>query len=192
MKITSAEFLTSAAAPAQFPPARLPEIAFAGRSNVGKSSLLNDLARARGLAHTSSRPGRTQLINFFLVNERLHFVDLPGYGFAKAPKSAREAWGRLVQTYLEKRSTLALLVLLIDCRHALSPLDRMMWEWISARAAPCQLVLTKADKLSNNELDKQRRALAAEFSTPPEALIAYSTLKGRGRDELLRAIMARL
>ncbi len=192
MKIESAEFIISAASPAQFPPADRPEIAFAGRSNVGKSSLLNDLVQKRGLARTSSTPGRTQLINFFLINESCYFVDLPGYGYAKAPREAREAWGRLIQTYLRKRNNLALLVLLIDCRHALSPLDRAMCEWMAARGAPYQLVLTKTDKLSNNQLATQRRALAAELGAPQDAFVVYSTLKERGREELLKAIAGRL
>lgn len=192
MRIQSAEFIISAASPAQFPTTGLVEVAFAGRSNVGKSSLLNDLVGKRGLARTSNTPGRTQLINFFLINESFYFVDLPGYGYAKAPKELRQSWGRLIETYLRSRGQLRLLVLLIDCRHALSPLDRAMWEWIVAAGAPHQLVLTKTDKLSRSELVKQRRALAAALGVPPEGLIAYSALKKEGRAELLAAIAARL
>ncbi|MBE7560357.1 YihA family ribosome biogenesis GTP-binding protein [bacterium] len=192
MRIQSAEFIISAASPAQFPTTGLVEVAFAGRSNVGKSSLLNDLVGKRGLARTSNTPGRTQLINFFLINESFYFVDLPGYGYAKAPKELRQSWGRLIETYLRSRGQLRLLVLLIDCRHALSPLDRAMWEWIVAAGAPHQLVLTKTDKLSRSELVQQRRALAAALGVPPEVLIAYSTLKKEGRAELLAAIAARL
>src|SRR5437762_6832719 len=126
MKITSAEFIKSAFNPSHYPTDGLPEIAFLGRSNVGKSSLINSLLLRKGLARTSNTPGRTQSINFFLINERFYFVDLPGYGYAKVSKSMRSDWGKMAEEYLSQRENLALSIELIDSRHPPSELDRQL------------------------------------------------------------------
>jgi GTP-binding protein len=148
LRITSAEFVISAARAAQFPKGPSPEVAFAGRSNVGKSSLLNSLVNRKGLAKTSATPGKTQQINFFRINDRYHFVDLPGYGYAKVSKIEREAWVRLIETYLRTREQLKLVVSLSDIRHEPTALDRDMFAWLDAVGRPFLIVLTKYDKVS--------------------------------------------
>jgi len=148
LRITSAEFVISAAKQAQFPKLPMPEVAFAGRSNVGKSSLLNSLVARKGLAKTSSTPGKTQQINFFRINDRYHFVDLPGYGYAKVSKTEREAWVRLIESYLSDRSQLKLVAALSDIRHEPTALDRDLFQWLDAIGRPFIIVLTKYDKVS--------------------------------------------
>ena len=146
---SNAQFLLSCARLAQLPEDALPEVAFVGRSNAGKSSALNVLCAHRGLARVSKTPGRTQLINMFaLSNGTARLVDLPGYGFAAVPGSVRQDWAKLIGQYLEVRQNLRLLVLLMDVRHPLTPLDVQMLEWAKARGLPCHVLLTKADKLS--------------------------------------------
>lgn len=153
--LAGARFLTSAAQLSQLPAGDRPELAFAGRSNAGKSSALNALCGQRQLARVSKTPGRTQLLNFFeLADGRL--VDLPGYGFARAPKDLREAWGGLIEGYMATRECLRALVIVMDARHPLTPFDRMMLEWARAQALPCHVLLTKADKLTPSA---QRRTL---------------------------------
>lgn len=151
MKITDARFIASASLPTSFPKDKRPEIAFLGRSNVGKSSLLNGLLNQKGLARTSSTPGRTQTINFFLINEAFYFVDLPGYGYAKVSKSARAEWGQLIENYLAQRQQLVLCILIVDSRHEPSPLDLQMKNWLQHFGLPFLVVSTKIDKLSANE-----------------------------------------
>lgn len=154
--LAGARFLTSVAQLSQLPAGDRPELAFAGRSNAGKSSALNALCGQRQLARVSNTPGRTQMLNFFeLADGRL--VDLPGYGFARAPKDLRDAWGGLIEGYLESRECLRGLVVVMDARHPLKPFDRMMLQWAHAQALPCRVLLTKADKLTPSV---QRRTLA--------------------------------
>ncbi len=156
MKITSAEFVKSAVWPPQYPPATLPEIAFVGRSNVGKSSLINTLVGRKNLAKTSNTPGRTQLINFFTINEKISFVDLPGYGFAKVSQSVKKNWGEMVETYLKERQSLALVIFILDIRRDPSEDDLSLRDWLEHYRIPYLYVLTKADKLSNNQSVSQR------------------------------------
>ena len=165
---------------------KLPEIAFLGRSNVGKSSLINSLLGVR-LAKTSSTPGRTQLINFYLVNQKFYFVDCPGYGFAKVPEEVRKRWHRLMEEYLESREPLKLNVLLLDSRVAPTSLDEQMLEWLMAYRKPLTLVLTKIDKLSGNELREAHRRLQRWAQN--SSLIDYSATKHIGRRELWREIL---
>ncbi|MDQ3818057.1 MAG: ribosome biogenesis GTP-binding protein YihA/YsxC [Acidobacteriota bacterium] len=190
MKIVSAEFVKSAFEEKDWPRDERPEVAFLGRSNVGKSSLINSLLGVRGLARTSSTPGRTQALNFFLINNRFRFVDLPGYGYARVPKIIRSAWGELVTNYLAKRESLVLSIQIVDSRHEPTTLDLQLNEWLAAHAKPRVVVATKSDKLSNNELrrniERARRALDAE------KVIAYSATAGRGREEVWRAIEEKL
>lgn len=183
MKIVSAEFVVSAAAPAQFPPPVLPELAFAGKSNVGKSSLMNSLLHRKKLVKTSARPGKTQLINFFLVNGRFHAVDLPGYGFAKAPKSVQAGWAKLVEGYLAGRANLRGLVLIVDIRHDPGPLDLQMKAWLDSLRRPYVVVANKADQVGRNDVPARLRQIEStlSLSEPP---LAYSAKSDLGRDAL--------
>ena len=167
-----------------------PEIAFLGRSNVGKSSLLNSLLQRKGLARTSNTPGRTQSINFFLINESFYFVDLPGYGFAKVSKSMRSDWGKMAEEYLSQREQLALSIQLVDSRHKPSQLDMQLHEWLEFNQKDYLVVATKADKLSSNELTKQVKLI--ETVMPETTMITYSSQTGKGRDSVWSAIVAAL
>ena len=160
MNITSAEFIKSAVKSSQYPPADLPEIAFAGRSNVGKSSLINKLLNRRRLVKTSSTPGRTQLINFFSINENFTFVDLPGFGYAKVPLHIRKTWGPMVETYLSSRKTLKGVVLIMDIRRIPREGERDLINWLNHYRLASILVLTKIVKLSKTKQGKQRKEIA--------------------------------
>lgn len=186
MKITSAEFIKSAFDKSHWTDDRLPEIAFLGRSNVGKSSLINSLLQRKGLARTSNTPGRTQSINFFLINEEFYFVDLPGYGYARVSKQMRSDWGKMAEEYLSERDELKLSVQLIDSRHKPTALDRQLNEWLRFYQKPHIVVATKADKLSNNQLNKILRQTEEELSE--SKIIAYSSVTGKGKDALWREI----
>lgn len=182
MKITSAEFVKSAFNKSHWLDDGRPEIAFLGRSNVGKSSLINSLLLRKGLARTSNTPGRTQSINFFLINENFHFADLPGYGYARVSKTMRNDWGKMAEEYLAERSELSLCVQLIDARHEPSALDRQLNEWLLFNKRPHIAVATKADKLSKNELQKSLKTAQKVFADTK--IIVYSSQTGMGRDDL--------
>jgi GTP-binding protein len=190
MKILSAEFVLSAKEPAHYPPAGLPEIAFAGRSNVGKSSLINTLLNRKKLARTSNTPGRTQEINFFLVNERFAFIDLPGYGYAKVPEAIRKQWGPMVETYLRERDTLRLVVVILDVRRDPSGEDLQLMQWLQFYRIRFLVCLTKTDKVSNNQLSERRRRIGMALELPPvPAPIAFSAKTGEGKELLWREIV---
>jgi GTP-binding protein len=190
MKVTSARFVAAAATPASFPRDGRAEVAFIGRSNVGKSSLLNTLLNQKGLARTSSTPGRTQTLNFFLVNDSFYFTDLPGYGYAKVSKSARAAWGELIENYLAQRRQLVLSILIVDSRHEPSPLDLQMKNWLQHFGLPFLVVSTKIDKLSANE---QRASLQrARKLLETDRLIPFSALTRQGVKELWSEIESRV
>ena len=186
MRITSAQFEKSAFKEADWPRDQKPEIAFLGRSNVGKSSLMNSLLGVRGLARTSGTPGRTQALNFFLINEKFRFVDLPGYGYARAPKTVKAEWNAAATDYLAQREQLVLSIHLIDARHEPTASDLQLNEWLNHHEKPHVIVATKSDKLSNNELTRTLRR-AKEILGTPEVL-PYSSVTGRGRDDIWRAI----
>ena len=188
MLIKSAEFVTSATKPSQYPPEGLPEIAFAGRSNVGKSSLINVLVNRKRLVKTSSTPGRTQLINFFDINDHTTFVDLPGYGYAKVPASVRKKWGPMIETYLSGRSTLRGVVMIQDIRRTPREEEHNLIEWLEHYAIPSILVLTKTDKLSKTKLAKQRAAVARSLALDPKDLILFSAKSRAGREDVWKAI----
>lgn len=190
MKITSAEFVKSAFDRSHWITDGRPEIAFLGRSNVGKSSLLNSLLNRKGLARTSNTPGRTQSINFFLVNDRFYFADLPGYGYAKVSKTMRADWGRMAEQYLSERQELALSIQLVDSRHKPTELDRQLHEWLSYGNKPSIIVATKSDKLSNNQLVKNLEEISKILAGP--SVIAYSATSGKGRDAVWSAIEAEI
>jgi GTP-binding protein len=191
MRVLSAEFVLSAREPAHYPPESLPEVAFAGRSNVGKSSLINTLLNRRGLARTSNTPGRTQEINFFAVNERIAFIDLPGYGYAKVPDSVRKHWGPMIETYLRERRTLRLVVLILDVRRDPSEEDLQMIRWLVHYRLRFLPVLTKTDKLSRNQLLVRQRRISERLEIPEgETPIVFSAKTGAGKDLLWREIRA--
>lgn len=159
-----------------------PEIAFLGRSNVGKSSLLNSLLNRKGLARTSNTPGRTQSLNYFLINDEFYFVDLPGYGYAKVSKSMRADWGVMARDYLSERSELVLFIQLVDSRHSPTELDMQLNEWLIFNNKTHIVVATKADKSSKNQLQKQ--LLDVKKKLPESKILTYSASTGKGRDEL--------
>lgn len=180
MKITSTEFVKSAFEESHWTADGLPEIAFLGRSNVGKSSLLNSLLGRKGLARTSNTPGRTQSINFFLVNDSFYFVDLPGYGYAKVSKTMRRDWGKMAENYLAKRRELMLFIQLVDSRHKPTELDQNLYEWLLFHGKNSIVVATKADKLSSNQLPKNIKII--ENALPAAKVITFSARTGKGRD----------
>src|SRR5215510_2345578 len=186
MRITSAKFVKSAFKDTDWPRDKRPEIAFLGRSNVGKSSFLNSLLGVRGLARTSSTPGRTQALNFFLINETFWFVDLPGYGYARAPKNVQAQWSDAAGEYLEKCERLALSVHLIDARHEPTTKDLQLQQWLIHNDRTYVIVATKSDKLSNNELAKNMARAKKTLNT--SRVVAYSSMTGRGGTEVWRAI----
>ena len=190
MKIKSAEFITSATKPSQYPPELLPEIAFAGRSNVGKSSLINTLVNRKRLVKTSSTPGRTQLINFFDINQQMGFVDLPGYGYAKVPVAVRKKWGPMIEAYLSKRETLIGVVVILDIRRIPKQEETDLLNWLNHYALSCILVLTKTDKLSKNKQAKQHQLIARTLERGEDDFILFSAKSRRGRDQLWNAILS--
>src|SRR5690349_12467555 len=188
VKISSARFVKSTTRPDDFPRDQKPEIAFCGRSNIGKSSLLNTLTKVQGLARTSSSPGRTQTINFFLVDERLYFVDLPGYGYARVPKAVKETWGEMIEGYLQNRDQLTLALMLVDCRIPPAESDMIMKRWLDHHRIPNAVVLTKTDKISRNQLNQALRTSAETLNT--KEIIPFSAVTGSGRDVILTRIEA--
>lgn len=186
MKIESAEFVLSAGGAAECPADGRVEIAVSGRSNVGKSSLLNSLFGRKSLAKVSGTPGKTQRLNYFLVNDRFYVVDLPGYGFAHAPAKARNQWSRMMQAYLRKRRELAAVVQLLDSRHEPSREDREMVQWLRDERMPFCLVATKADKLATTKRAPALRSLARSLELPEtHPMVAYSSETGDGKPALL-------
>jgi len=185
MRIKSAEFVKSGFKEADWPRESMPEIAFLGRSNVGKSSLINSLLSVRGLARTSGTPGRTRALNFFLINNDFRFVDLPGFGYARAAKHLKKTWGAAATEYLAKRNQLVLFIQLVDSRHEPTQQDLQLHDWLKHHRKPHLVVATKSDKLSNNELHKNlnraRQLLESE-------VVAYSVNTKRGQKEIWSVI----
>jgi len=188
MIIKSAEFVKSAVKPSQYPSTALPEIAFTGRSNVGKSSLINTLVNRKHLVKTSSTPGRTQLINFFIINKTISFVDLPGFGYAKVPASVRKSWGPMIETYLTTRNTLKGVVLIMDIRRIPGMQERNFIEWFHYFNIPSILILTKIDKLSKIKQKNQHLAIAKALSVNEEELILFSAKTRMGKGGVWKAI----
>jgi len=193
MKIISAEFLTGAVSCKQYPDSVCPELAFVGRSNVGKSSLINSLLNRKKLVKTSQTPGKTQEINFFKVNNDFIFADLPGYGFAKVPQSVQRRWKKMIEDYLLKRETLLAVIFIIDLRRSPSPLDLSLKSWLEDRGVEYLLVGTKVDKLPQSEIKKQKNKLnLAYFDGGEGEILVYSSKSSRGRKELWREIIIRI
>ena len=188
MKIHSAEFLLSASTTRQFPAATLPEIAFAGRSNVGKSTLINSLLNRKKLVKTSATPGKTQLINFFKVNDKFYFVDLPGYGYAKVPESVRRKWQNLVEAYLSERETLRNVVLIIDCRHNPTVQDRQLLEWLEYYQRPSLIVASKIDKLKRGQVQNHLQKIKHDLSIESVPL-GHSSMQYGRREEIWKKLV---
>lgn len=189
--IKTATYKTSSPNLGSCPPAGPPEFAFIGRSNVGKSSLINMLCNQQGLAHTSSKPGKTQLINHFLINDHWYLVDLPGYGFAKRSKSVREAWEKMIKDYLLRRTSLALTFVLIDARHEPIKGDIQFIDWLGQEQVPFALLFTKIDKVKSadiqHHLSLYKALLLESFEELPMSVLT-SALTGLGREQILAII----
>lgn len=183
-EIKRADFVTSCVDTRKYPDAKCVEFAFVGRSNVGKSSLINSLTNRKGLARTSKTPGRTQLVNFFVVNEEAYFVDLPGYGYAKVPKAVKAQWGNIIEGYL-KSDRKKVIFLLLDIRRVPSDEDLQIIEWMSYYDAEFKIIFTKCDKLSNNERYNQMRAIKKVIAFENEDVFFHSVMTGEGRRETL-------
>ncbi|MGO4108014.1 ribosome biogenesis GTP-binding protein YihA/YsxC [Paenibacillus sp. YAF4_2] len=189
MKITQSDFIISAVRPEQYPIDALPEIALAGRSNVGKSSLINKLIMRKNLARTSSQPGKTQQLNYYRVNEMVYFVDFPGYGYAKVSKTQRELFGQMIETYIRDREELKLQLLVIDMRHAPSKDDVLMYHWLKHYNVPTCIVCTKADKIPKGKWDKHVKVIKETLEADPrDHVVMFSSETGLGRDRLWEVI----
>jgi GTP-binding protein len=189
MKVNQAEFIISAVGPGQYPTDALPEIALAGRSNVGKSSLINRLISRKNLARTSSQPGKTQTLNYYRINEDLYFVDLPGYGYAKVSKSQRETWGKFIEGYLKNRETLRFVLQLIDLRHPPSRDDIAMYDWLKHIGLKVVIVTTKADKIPKGKWQKHLKIVKDALNKAQEDdILLFSSETGMGKDELWAVI----
>lgn len=185
MIIKKAEIEAVAVAPSGYPSTDYPEIALAGRSNVGKSSLINTLVNRKALARTSGTPGKTRTINFFNINDLMYFVDLPGYGYAAVSKSEKEKWGHMIERYLSERKQLKLVVLLVDSRHEPTADDKLMYSWMKSTGLPLLVIATKSDKLSKNQVAKNIRIIRQELGMCSEdMLIPFSSETRIGKDEI--------
>jgi GTP-binding protein len=185
MIIKKAEITAVAVAPSGYPENSYPEVALAGRSNVGKSSLINRLVNRRGLARTSSTPGKTRTINFYNVNDEIHIVDLPGYGYAKVSKGEKEKWGGIIETYLNNREVLKLMIQLVDIRHEPTANDKLMYDWIKRTNLPAVVVATKSDKISRNAQFKNVSIVKKALNVRPEdQFVLFSSETGQGKEEL--------
>lgn len=186
MVIKSSELETVCGITSKLPENQGVEIAFAGKSNVGKSSLINGLLNRKALARTSSQPGKTQTINFYKINNEFYFVDLPGYGYAKVSASEREKWGRMIENYLHTSKKLVLVFLLVDIRHEPSANDKMMYDWILHNGFTPVIIATKLDKIKRSQLQKNLKIIRTKLDMPGEGMIfPYSALSKQGRDEIL-------
>jgi GTP-binding protein len=191
MKVNHSEFVISAVGPDQYPQDALPEIALAGRSNVGKSSMINRLINRKNLARKSATPGKTQTLNYYRINMELYFVDFPGYGYAKVSKSLRDQWGRMIERYLQERDVLKLVLVVVDLRHPPSKEDQAMYDWLLHFNIPRCVVATKADKIPKGKWDKHRKMVKETLHMDPnDPIVLFSSELGLGKDELWGHIQA--
>lgn len=190
MKIMDVQFIISAVRPEQYPEDALPEVALAGRSNVGKSSLINKLIMRKNLARTSSQPGKTQQLNYYRVNDMIYLVDFPGYGYAKVSKTQREKFGEMIETYLQEREPLKLQLLVIDIRHEPSKDDVLMYNWLKHFEIPTCIVATKADKIPRSKWDKHIKMIKTTLEADPrDSVVLFSSETGLGREQLWDVII---
>ncbi|GGA35797.1 ribosome biogenesis GTP-binding protein YihA/YsxC [Psychrobacillus lasiicapitis] len=193
MKINNVELLISAVRPAQYPEGGLPEFALAGRSNVGKSSFINKMIGRKSMARISSKPGKTQTLNFYKLEEDLLFVDVPGYGYAKVSKTERAAWGKMIETYFTSRDVLKAVVLLVDLRHPPTADDCMMYDFLKHYNIPCIVVATKADKIPKGKWDKHKKIVKEELQMEKgDPLVVFSSETGLGYDTAWAEIESRI
>ncbi|MFC4184768.1 ribosome biogenesis GTP-binding protein YihA/YsxC [Saccharococcus thermophilus] len=189
MNVTKAEIVISAVKPEQYPDGNLPEFALAGRSNVGKSSFINKMVNRKNLARTSSKPGKTQTLNFYLINESLYFVDVPGYGFARVSKKEREAWGKMMETYFTTREQLRAVALIVDLRHPPTKDDVMMYEFLKHYDIPTIIIATKADKVPKGKWQKHGKIVRETLKMADgDKLILFSAETGQGKEEAWAAL----
>jgi GTP-binding protein len=184
MKVNNAEIIISAVKPEQYPGGIMPEFALAGRSNVGKSSFINKMLNRKNLARTSSKPGKTQTLNFYLINEQFHFVDVPGYGYAKVSKSEREAWGKMLETYITSREQLRAVLLIVDLRHPPSKDDVLMYDFLKHYQIPVIVIATKADKIPKSKWQKHVRITKETLNMlESDLLVMFSSETGYGKEK---------
>ncbi|MCA1063597.1 ribosome biogenesis GTP-binding protein YihA/YsxC [Rossellomorea sp. AcN35-11] len=189
MKVNQVELVISAVRPEQYPGDFLPEFALAGRSNVGKSSFINKMIGRKSMARISSKPGKTQTLNFYKIEDTLYYVDVPGYGFAKVSKTEREAWGKMIETYITSREQLRAVVLIVDLRHAPTKDDVMMYDFLKHYELPCIVIATKADKIPKGKWQKHLKVTRETLNMDKEDdLIMFSSETGLGKDKAWDAI----
>lgn len=193
MKVNNAEIVISAVKPEQYPDSSLPEFALAGRSNVGKSSFINKMLNRKALARISSKPGKTQTLNFYIIEDSLYFVDVPGYGYAKVSKTERVMWGKMIETYITTRKQLKAVILIVDLRHPPSADDRMMYDFLKHYQIPCIVIATKADKIPKGKWQKHLKITkeTLEFD-PHDEIIIFSSETGEGKDAAWQAISRKM
>ncbi|MGR3765238.1 ribosome biogenesis GTP-binding protein YihA/YsxC [Rossellomorea sp. NS-SX7] len=189
MKVNQVELVISAVRPEQYPEGDLPEFALAGRSNVGKSSFINKMISRNSMARISSKPGKTQTLNFYKIEETLYYVDVPGYGYAKVSKKEREAWGKMIETYITSRDQLRAVILIVDLRHPPTSDDVMMYDFLKHYGIPCIIIATKADKIPKSKWQKHLKVTKETFDLEQgDELIMFSSETGLGKDKAWDAI----
>ncbi len=185
MKVTSSDIVISAVKPEQYPSSPIPEFALAGRSNVGKSSFINKMINRKNLARTSSKPGKTQTLNFYIINDALHFVDVPGYGYAKVAKTERAAWARMIETYFKNREQLRAAIQIVDLRHPPTKDDISMYEFLKHHELPVIVIATKADKIPKGKWQKHLKVTRETLGLSKEdELLHFSSETGEGKDQV--------
>ena len=193
MKVNNVELVISAVKPEQYPEGGLPEFALAGRSNVGKSSFINKMIGRKAMARISSKPGKTQTLNFYKIEDELFYVDVPGYGYAKVSKKEREAWGKMIERYITGRDVLRAVIQIIDLRHPPSEDDVMMYDFLKHYNLPCIIVATKADKIPKGKWQKHKKIVRESLQIEDgDSLIVFSSETGLGKDEAWAEIMKRM
>ncbi|ANU11333.1 GTP-binding protein [Planococcus antarcticus DSM 14505] len=193
MKVNNVELVISAVRPDQYPEDGLPEFALAGRSNVGKSSFINKMIGRKSMARISSKPGKTQTLNFYKIEEKLFYVDVPGYGYAKVSKSEREAWGKMIERYITDREPLRAVIQIVDLRHPPSKDDIAMYEFMKHFEIPCIIIATKADKIPKGKWDKHKKIVRTTLDMDKtDPLIVFSAETGLGKDEAWQEIESRM
>lgn len=192
MKVNNVELVISAVRPEQYPSERLPEFALAGRSNVGKSSFINKMINRKSMARISSKPGKTQTLNFYKIEEALYFVDVPGYGFAKVCKQDREAWGKMIETYFTNRGELCAVLLIVDLRHPPTKDDVMMYDFLKHFDLPCVVIATKSDKIPRGKWQKHVKITKETLNLDPgDEIIVFSSETGEGKDKVWNSLSSR-